>query len=351
MKDEWEYRRLLLPDKTSPGGRREWNSGGGARMSIPTRLREMAPSMERRWATALVEDARMKLALDLDPMPTLERGMGLQSRAKRKIDFMVIGGSHAARTAKILIETGYAVCKLINTGWRIDRASCEALASTISTSLNEEDPEVVILQLLDSSIFYTKRSDGSRVLPKKMQDGWFHVEGELVVASADTQFDHYNTLKPVLDKIGNRPCILVSPMPRFITEGCCQDFRHVANRLDRGYKQSMERQLEGVAKKFKNLFYNSGKRLTRVLDTGYNIRQKDDADVWGVDPVHPIEAIYRSIVASILQMAATLKQTEERVESKRRREESQEDILPRSRRFRDEGEPGHGEREGGRGRG
>jgi hypothetical protein len=311
----------------------------------------MAPSMERKWTTALVDDARLKLALDLDPMPTLERGMGLQSRAKRKVDFMVIGGSHAARTAKILIETGYSVCKLINTGWRIDRASCEALASTISTSLDEEDPEVVVQQLLDSSMFYTKCSDGSRVLPKKLQDGRFHVEGELVVASADTQFDHYNTLKPVLDKIGNRPCIIVSPMPRFITQGCCQDVRHVANRLDRGYKQNMERQLEGVAKKFKNLLYNAGKRFTRVLDTGYNLRGTDEADVWGVDPVHPIEPIYKSIVASILQIAATLKQTEGRVETKRRREASQEDSLPRSRRFRDEEEPRHEGREGGQGRG
>jgi hypothetical protein len=46
------------------------------------------------------------------------------------------------------------------------------------------------------------------------------VEGELVVASADTQFEHYNTLKPVLDMIGKRLCIIVSPMPRYITEGC-----------------------------------------------------------------------------------------------------------------------------------
>jgi hypothetical protein len=74
----------------------------------------MAPSLERKWTTALVDDARLKLALDLDPMPTLERGMGLQSRAKRKINFMVIGRSHAARTTKILIETGYTVCKLEN---------------------------------------------------------------------------------------------------------------------------------------------------------------------------------------------------------------------------------------------
>jgi hypothetical protein len=88
-----------------------------------------------------------------------------------------------------------------------------------------------------------------------------------------------------------------------------------------------------------------------VFDTGYNIRGADEADVWGEDPVHPIEAVYRNIVASILQMAATLKQMEERVETKRRREESHEDSLPRSRRFRDDEEPRLEGREGGRGQG
>jgi hypothetical protein len=70
------------------------------------------------------------------------------------------------------------------------------------------------------------------------------------------------------------------------------------------------------------------------LDPGHNLRGREDADVLEVDPIHPIEPVYRSLVASIFQMAATLRQLGSRVENKRRREESHEDSLPHSRRPR-----------------
>jgi hypothetical protein len=212
----------------------------------------------------------------------------------------------------------------------------------------------VVLQLLDSSIYYAKGSDGSRVMPKKREDGSLHVEGELVVASAETQFEHYLTLRPVIEAIGKRPCILVSPLPIFVTDGCCQDEQHVTNTRDRDYRANLERQLDGGATKFKNLFYNAGKRYIRALDTGHNLRGREDADVWGVDPTHPIEPVYRSLVASTFQMAATLKELSSRVENKRRREESREDILPQSRRQRDDdyqGDPWGSRSDRGRGRG
>jgi hypothetical protein len=159
-------------------------------------------SDEKRWISAIIEESRLKLALDLEPMPTLERGHGLQSRVMRKLDFMVVGGSHASRTAKILEESGYSVCKVIDTTWSINRTSCDNLASTLINKVKQEDPDVVVLQLLDSSIYYAKGNDGSRVMPKQREDGSLHVEGELVVASSETQFEHYLTLSPVIEAIG-----------------------------------------------------------------------------------------------------------------------------------------------------
>jgi hypothetical protein len=167
---------------------------------------------------------------------------------------MVVGGSHASRTAKILEESGYSVCKVIDTTWSINRTSCDNLASTLINKVKQEDPDVVVLQLLDSSIYYAKGNDGSRVMNKKREDGSLHVEGELVVASAETQFEHYLTLRPVIEAIGKRPCILVSPLPIFVVDGCCQDEQHITNRRDRDYRANLERQLDGVATKFKNLF-------------------------------------------------------------------------------------------------
>jgi hypothetical protein len=83
--------------------------------------------------------------------------------------------------------------------------------------MKSEDPDVVILQLLDTSIYYAKV--WSRVMPKKLEDGSVHVEGELVVASAETQFKHYLAFKPIIEAIGKRPCILVSPLPLFVVDG------------------------------------------------------------------------------------------------------------------------------------
>jgi hypothetical protein len=116
----------------------------------------------------------------------------------------------------------------------------------------------------------------------------------------------------------------------------CLDESHITNRQEREYRANLKKQLDNVAVKFKNLLYNAGKRFMRVLDTGHNLRGREDADVWGVDPIHPIEPVYRSLDASIFQMAATLKELSSRVENKRRREDSREDSLPHSRRQRED---------------
>jgi hypothetical protein len=243
-----EFRRMLLLDMQAKCGRKAWNSGGEGSSELPCELMPMSGEQERRWLTGLIDEIRTKLALDLDPVPNLERGMGLQSKPKRKVDFMIIGSSNAARLTKSMNNAGYSVCKILNRNWRISRDSCEAMARTVIKTAEEEDPEVVVLFLMDGSIFYSKGPDGSRTLPRRGEDGKFHIEGDLVVCSADTQTEHLNTMRPVLDTVGRRPCIVISPMMRYVIEGCCQNPGHVSNRNERFYREDMQRQLDGVAR-------------------------------------------------------------------------------------------------------
>jgi hypothetical protein len=42
-KEKKEFRRLLLPDKNTPGGRKAWNSGGPNSNEIPAMLRPLSP--------------------------------------------------------------------------------------------------------------------------------------------------------------------------------------------------------------------------------------------------------------------------------------------------------------------
>jgi hypothetical protein len=71
--------------------------------------------------------------------------------------------------------------------------------------------------------FFARGDDGSRTLPKRGSDRKFHIEGELVVCPAETQTEHFNCMCPMYDAVGKRLCIIVSLMPRYVTEGCCSD--------------------------------------------------------------------------------------------------------------------------------
>jgi hypothetical protein len=96
-KQQMEFRRMLLPDKSSSSGRKAWKSGGPDSDSIPSEIRPLTSSLEKRWIDAMISELRSKQALDLDPSPTLERGLGVQPRAFRKVDVLVVGSSNAAR--------------------------------------------------------------------------------------------------------------------------------------------------------------------------------------------------------------------------------------------------------------
>jgi hypothetical protein len=283
-------------------------------------LRPLSIEHEKEYVESLIEDIRRRLALDLEPHPICERMVGPQSRPKQRVNYMVVGGSNARRLGKALGEAGHSVSMVIRVGWTINRESCSSLAAEMVTSIRDKDPVVVLLFLLDGSCFYTRSTDGGRVLPKRMEDGNIHVKGDLVVASREVQTEHFNALKPVFDSIGKRQCLIVSPMQRYIIGGCCQDVRHVANRLDRGYQEHQKQQHALLTRNLKAFLYNSRRANVRVVDVAQDLAGFDNADLWCVDPVHPIDSVYRRIAAGVLKMALNMHEHEERAGTKRRRE-------------------------------
>jgi hypothetical protein len=176
-KEKREFRRLLLPDKNTPGGRKAWNSGGPNGKEIPTMLRPLSPQYEKKWYCALVEDLKIKLALDLDSSPSLERGLGLQDKPIHKVEFMVVGNSNAGRLAKAINESGFSVSKLLFRNWRVSRTSCESLAAMLAKAIKEDDPAVIVLSLLDGSTFFTKRRTAAGSSRAKRRTGISTLKG------------------------------------------------------------------------------------------------------------------------------------------------------------------------------
>jgi hypothetical protein len=140
----------------------------------------------------------------------------------------------------------------------------------------------------------------------------------------EQQTELFNFMIPILDVIGKRPCLFVSPLPRYVIDGCCQDVRHVSNRLGAFFHDDQLDQLDGVRRHLKAYMFNHRRKTVKVVDVAMEIRGLENEDIWFIDPVHPIDPVYRRIANGVITVAESFSEDQGQ-DVKRRRTESWND--------------------------
>jgi hypothetical protein len=148
-----------------------------------------------------------------------------------------------------------------------------------------------------------------------------HSLREVRVANRETQMEHYNALKPLFEVLDKRTTYLLTPLPRYVTNGCCADSDHTTNRADPEYKPKMMKDLDTLKRNYKDFIFRDGRRSMKILDPNVDLRGLEDDDIWGTDPVHPKNNVYKKIAEGIVKMTGELP-------GKRRRSDSQDDQQP-----------------------
>jgi hypothetical protein len=297
--------------------------------NILASINPLGYSKEKDLVTAIIAELREKLALDLDSSPSFERGLVLQVKVQTTVDYLVIGGSNAMRLARALDGLGCSTCSVTKPGWWICNGNPELLAKS---AIEGQEPGTTILQLLDNSIFYAKSTDGSWTLPTQDEKGVFHMKGEVIVAGRDTQMEHFKALKPLFDVLDQRKTLLLTPIPRYVTGGCCSDPDHMVNRADLEYKTKIMQDLDAMKRNLKDFMFRDGRRSMKLFNPNVDLRGLVEDDIWGDDPVHPHSSVYAKVAAGIVKMAGELP-------GKRRRTNSLEaNVQPGSSRGRGSGQ-------------
>jgi hypothetical protein len=104
---------------------------------------------------------------------------------------------------------------------------------------------------------------------------------------------------------------MLTPIPRYVTCGCCTDPDHVVNRADPEYKTKMMQGLDALKRNLKDFKFRDGKRSMKLLDPNVDLRGLEEDDIWGVS------SVYAKVAAGIVKMAGDLS-------GKRRRTDSME---------------------------
>ncbi len=138
-------------------------------------------------------------------------------------------------------------------GFRISEAVVDELASELTEKVSDLDPNnfVVVIQLLDNSVYECKLPNGDRVLPCMSTDRKYHAIGELSVIGKDTLRDHFLALQPIFRAV----CGFKTPLPRYIWNRFCDDTTHLTNSEKPSFASDMGRELKELTISLRNMVF------------------------------------------------------------------------------------------------
>ena len=243
----------------------------GSNMKIPNKTSSPTEFQEERVVLSLIEDLQVGLALDLDEAPCMNRSPGPPESTGKDV-FLVVGSSNARRLAAAMEKKGWQTGYLLSDSWRATKKSVSDMATHILEEKDKRKYTAIIFMLLDNNMFFGQSEDGSRGLPKKEADGRYHAEGVIHLADKDGQYAILKLCKPIWETAKDLNMVIISPMARYVTAGCCDNPGHMSNRGKPDFYHQMKLDLVGCAQNIKNFLFTGGLRNGRVMDPGRTTR-------------------------------------------------------------------------------
>ena len=311
-------RRLLLPVSLWSAQKKKWACGAAV---LPIGAEPACEKVEKEIVVTLIGELNTRMALNLDHEVSFVRDPPIP-KAKPDI-YVVVGASHAARTAAALEAGGAEVVKLTQPGWRVTRPKAAEMAAKLREVLESVDPTcTVVFQIFDSNFYLARTEEGGLVPICKRINGAYHVDGDLAFAPKELQFTIFGDAKPLLEAANGRSVVLVSPIPRYLLKSCCLDSSHAGNIREADYRSGLESAVIESRKFLKDFCFRHGLRNVRVVGPWPALRALGDS-LW-LDPVHMKEQGYITVANMVREVALEMAAKPEpggQAPMKRRRDE------------------------------
>jgi hypothetical protein len=96
--------------------------------------------------------------------------------------------------------------------------------------------------------------------------------------------------------------IVMLPMVRYITAGCCDDSNHVRNRTEPDFLAKLRKDLEEFRIHLKRHLNGTGRSQCQVMDPTVDLLQLDQIHAWNADPAHPAPLGFDKMVIGVKAM-------------------------------------------------
>jgi len=272
------------------------------------------PAATKAWSAAKEETINHSLRRELQSKRNLavgslsaDRGLSAvvaAAEAKRK-KFLIIGASNSERLLVALEARGIHTGLIKTTNWKPSPEAVSELEEHIRRGVDTFSPECVVFEILDNLVYLGRAPDGTTTLPKRDSNGIYHVCGDLIVADKTVQYNLYKAVRPLMMAVGNRPLILVTPFPRYVSSPCCHEEGHITNFREPDYVDGILAHLVEVRSNFKSFLFSDRIRRANVINPGPIMEDKTAGPHWA-DPVHPASDSFDKLSELVIESGERL---------------------------------------------
>jgi lysophospholipase L1-like esterase len=121
-------------------------------------------------------------------------------------------------------------------GWTPSPENIQNMVSAVEEK--GADSVAFVFDLFGNSSVRFEQFDGTSSLPFK-SNGKFHLAGKTVVTSSEIFRKTVENIVPIIRAAGNKPCVVIPPLPRYLFSRCCGDKNHCTNADDKDFRETL----------------------------------------------------------------------------------------------------------------
>jgi hypothetical protein len=294
---------LVLPDNVGVHCDKIFTCNGVTEllMSIPP----LSSDTESSLSTPLIEGLNSIYKWNMDTVITVDRESSTLSRDElpsnnTEAAIIMVGGSIAGRLGVSLDNISKPTVDVTSSGWSLIPANVNIITGLLEAECITKPGSPIVIYPMDNSCFMNMSSDGIISPIKKLEDGKYHVVGDLAITPRILLRPMYAALEEIVKLCGERKIYILTPLPRYILVPCCDNDTHCVNLI---VKDAASRQgvfdimdeLDLIGKAVSIKFTSCTVRCTGDLLVGKKDTTRHevlDAMIanWMNDPVHGTKA-------------------------------------------------------------
>jgi lysophospholipase L1-like esterase len=226
----------------------------------------------------------------------------VHSEEKKEQRVLLVGASNLKHSVPHFADATLTFANITTAGWIATDENVKNLITLINSRTQETD--AFVFDLLGNSSIRFEQADGTTALPFK-SNGRYHLGGDVVVTPPDIFTELVKRIIPLLKATGNKPSVIIPPLPRYLFARCCNDTDHCTNAAVPDFCKTLLSGFTEMRNSLIRQLVSSGLTNFRVMDICCTTecpvtacteeRIKGLRSVTAKDGVHFVDAGYRNM--------------------------------------------------------